>query len=330
VVSDYALAVFPGTPPGQYYLMAWIERPATGEVIGQFPLTAEDTAVTVTRPLIPPQPADFDLKTRLEASFGALRLLGYNFTGELWNPGEPRPLELFWAMSPDTGLPENVVAGITLLPHFSGPQISNIAHWERPVTPAYPTSRWQPGDRFRDVWPLTLPGYIPKGDYDLQLSVNNHKLTIGQIEVGGRERLFDRPHISSPLEATVGDSIKLVGYGLNSQPGTGEPQLSLTLFWQATGISTGDYTVFVQLLDLNNQIVAQRDSQPQSGGAPTATWTVGEIVVDEYTLPLPEQGEGEYRLIVGMYRPDTGERLRIVVDNNETDALTLTTIEAER
>ncbi|NJN93046.1 MAG: hypothetical protein HC875_02620 [Anaerolineales bacterium] len=38
VRDDFALVIFPDTPPGDYHLAAWIERPATGETVGVFPL----------------------------------------------------------------------------------------------------------------------------------------------------------------------------------------------------------------------------------------------------------------------------------------------------
>jgi hypothetical protein len=36
--NDFALVIFPDTPPGEYRLAAWIERPATGETVGVFKL----------------------------------------------------------------------------------------------------------------------------------------------------------------------------------------------------------------------------------------------------------------------------------------------------
>ncbi len=39
VRDDFALAIFADTPPGDYRLAAWIDRPATGETVGVFPPT---------------------------------------------------------------------------------------------------------------------------------------------------------------------------------------------------------------------------------------------------------------------------------------------------
>jgi 4-amino-4-deoxy-L-arabinose transferase-like glycosyltransferase len=45
VHDEFALAVFADTPPGDYRLAAWIERPATGETVGVFP--ADETRIRV-------------------------------------------------------------------------------------------------------------------------------------------------------------------------------------------------------------------------------------------------------------------------------------------
>ena len=168
---------------------------------------------------------------------------------------------------------------------------------------------------------------MPKGDYELQLTVDDVSQIIGQITIGGRDRMFARPAVTVPLTATVDKSIELLGYQFDTQclqPGS---QLSVTIFWQARNILPEKYTVFVQLIDANQQVVAQHDSQPQDGLAPTDSWAGGEYVVDEHRLNLPPTLAGEYHLIVGMYRPDTGERLPIYTDNGETDALTLAMFE---
>ncbi|MEW5957084.1 MAG: glycosyltransferase family 39 protein, partial [Chloroflexota bacterium] len=45
----FALVIFPDTPPGEYQLSAWIERPATHETVGVFPLNGEAAIPIVPR-----------------------------------------------------------------------------------------------------------------------------------------------------------------------------------------------------------------------------------------------------------------------------------------
>jgi hypothetical protein len=160
--------------------------------------------------------------------------------------------------------------------------------------------------------------------YDLQLGFGDTVATIDKIEVGGRERYFEMPEISTRLVAQLGDNIKLLGY--DEQQTIEAEQRVIQLFWQAIDTPPADYTVFLQLLDANNQIIIQQDSQPQHGLAPTGSWTDGEIIRDEYTISFAPNSEQNYRLIVGMYSPETGERLPVVRDSVETDAIMLMTI----
>jgi hypothetical protein len=55
------------------------------------------------------------------------------------------------------------------------------------------------------------------------------------------------------------------------------------------------------------------DSVPQGGGYPTIWWLPGEVVADTLTLELPPDAPRDlvYRLIVGLYDPDTGDRLPV-------------------
>jgi hypothetical protein len=51
-------------------------------------------------------------------------------------------------------------------------------------------------------------------------------------------------------------------------------------------------------------------------------------VVDTAVLPLESVGSGTYQLLVGLYNPDSGERLLATTpeNNNPVDALLLTEI----
>jgi hypothetical protein len=89
-------------------------------------------------------------------------------------------------------------------------------------------------------------------------------------------------------------------------------ELRVILDWQAVAIPGQNYTVFVQLLDEASRVRAQHDGQPGDGMLITTTWAPGEYVHDEHRLVLPQDlPSGDYRLIVGMYLPESGERLSV-------------------
>jgi hypothetical protein len=94
--------------------------------------------------------------------------------------------------------------------------------------------------------------------------------------------------------------------------------LTLTVTWQAVDQVAGDYTVFAHLLAGDTK-VAQRDTRPCDGQCPTHTWEPGQIVVDVYQLsPAPDAPPGPYRLAMGLYLLDTGERAAVAGRDDQT------------
>lgn len=118
--------------------------------------------------------------------------------------------------------------------------------------------------------------------------------------------------VEEGLGARLGEGIHLLGYSLVDQKVEPGEIIRLTLHWKTSQeIETG-YKVFVHLLDREGGVVAQRDSEPVGGSRPTSGWGIGEEIWDNYGIMLPKElPSGEYRLIVGMYDPSSGERLPI-------------------
>lgn len=96
------------------------------------------------------------------------------------------------------------------------------------------------------------------------------------------------------------------------------PTLTLTLTWQAVAPIEADYTVFVHLLDAGGAKVAQRDTRPCNGECPTDAWQPGAILVDRYDLSLPPGAPEPYRLAVGLYVLESGERVAVVGRDDKT------------
>ena len=63
-------------------------------------------------------------------------------------------------------------------------------------------------------------------------------------------------------------------------------------------------TVFVQ--------VAQDDAVPRRWAYPTTWWEADEVVSDEMILSLSDVPSGRYRLAVGVYDAESGERLAVM------------------
>jgi hypothetical protein len=124
-----------------------------------------------------------------------------------------------------------------------------------------------------------------------------------------------RPPVA-PFQAreTVGFANGLIWLGvegLSSQATPGD-WLRFTLYWQSEAVPDSDYTVFTQLLGPDGQVWGQHDNQPKGGWYATSLWQPGEIVADDYAVRLDSTApSGAYRMIVGMYNPATGERVKI-------------------
>ncbi len=121
-----------------------------------------------------------------------------------------------------------------------------------------------------------------------------------------------------PLKANLEDEITLLGYSLAEEEVRAGEIVRLTLFWRAKAKVDERYRVFVHLLDEEGRLLAQRDSEPVGGSRPTTTWASGEVVADNYGVPLPQDlPPADYHLVVGIYLPSTGERLSVLGDEGE-------------
>lgn len=108
-----------------------------------------------------------------------------------------------------------------------------------------------------------------------------------------------------PQGVRFGADITLSACRLNARTFAPGDALQLQFEWLAAAPLTQRYKVFVQLLDANGQLVAQRDSEPVGGLGLTTTWQPGQPVLDNHALFLPaDLAPGEYQLIAGLYALD--------------------------
>jgi len=217
----------------------------------------------------------------------------------------------------------------------------------QPASVWYPTSRWQPGEVVKirantlswwtgdrkqysialgildgtDTWdvnrrlrPTVIESQwltpLPADGTLLQLITFRN--TWGGAKPVPQERRFITPEIQHPLEATLGDQVRLLGYDISPAPYKRGETLHLTLYWQAMTRMDQSYTVFVHLLNKDGLMGGQWDSAPGGGLLPTTGWLQGEVIADEYEVPIKDGAPpGEYTIEIGMYEASTGERLQV-------------------
>jgi hypothetical protein len=223
----------------------------------------------------------------------------------------------------------------TLFVHLLGQDNLRVA--ERTSYPGqgrFPTTLWPVGHAFCDAYALNVEPWAPAPElYALEVglydSATGWRLpardasarpleppTIGLVRVFSTAPQLRPQHA---LTYELGGQIALVGYDGPAEldePGSAllgsNATVTLTLYWEALQAPQGDYKVFVHLLDETGTLVAQDDTFPRDGRYPTWAWQPGDLVPDPHELTLPEaRPPGPYHCLVGMYQPDTRERLAV-------------------
>jgi hypothetical protein len=116
-----------------------------------------------------------------------------------------------------------------------------------------------------------------------------------------------------PLDLRFGDSIRLRGYAWLKQEGMPGEVLPLTLYWETSTPLNKRYKVFVHLLDDQEKIWGQRDSEPAGGAMPTVDWKPGQEIEDKIGMPIQADAmPGSYQVEIGMYEFPSMERPAIV------------------
>ncbi|MGQ9683501.1 MAG: hypothetical protein ACUVX9_13250, partial [Anaerolineae bacterium] len=317
-----AVPLVPGIPPGRYEV-----RLAVYGLQDQAPLpvTGPDGQargfeyrlgeVEVISAAVPPSMADLAIAHTTDLALGdRLQIIGCTAPEGAVESGEDAELSLYWrCLRPPS---ERYRLDLRLV--RDGAVVA--AQRFDPAGPDYPTDRWSPGEVIRYFYRLAIPASAATGEY--ALSAGLYTLDGRQVasdvplpltlHVEHLERLFSAPPIRYPLEAELGEQIRLLGYDLAetaAQPGA---VLHLTLYWQALRRPERDYTVFVHLLDAQGAVRGQHDSAPLNGRRPTTGWVPGEVLVDTYDIPVAANAApGPHRLEIGLYYPASGARLPV-------------------
>lgn len=253
---------------------------------------------------------------------GKAELLGYRISKAKFDPGENLEITLFWKSLSE--LDENY----SVFVHLFGKDDEPIGQSDSyPSGGAYATRLWRPGDVISDRHKVTINaaastpsvGRIRAGMYILP-SFRTLQATdalgrpigpspsIATVKLVGNNR---KPVGELAELASFEHRIALVGVDLpRTEVAPGE-KLSGSLVWWAKDSISEDYTVFVQLIGRDG-LIAQYDSQPVRGYYPTSLWEIGEIIDDSFQIAIsPDVQEGSYDLIAGLYRSDSGTRLRV-------------------
>lgn len=150
-------------------------------------------------------------------------------------------------------------------------------------------------------------------------------LLADQTVAGFRVQTWELPPASlaasTPFNVQFDDGLTLVGYRVLTttlSPGQAWP---LMLVWHGAERASHDYTVFAHLLAADGFYLAGADGLPRT---PTRAWNAAPVLETRPFLIPPDLPAGSYRLVVGLYHADTGQRLLATLpDGTRAEAVPL-------
>jgi mannosyltransferase len=193
-------------------------------------------------------------------------------------------------------------------------------HDSEPAGGSRPTNTWQVGETVQDNHGIRILPATPPGDYQIEVGMyrsdNGQRLPV--TDATGKplgDHILLGPltitrSVTPPLDMqhaanAVTAGLRLLGYNVEKlgQDGvatalSADDVAHVTLFWSAWEHPLADLTTTIQVLDSRGQVVRQSSAGPVDGNYPTSSWRQGEIVRDQYHLPLAGLAPGRYQLVV--------------------------------
>jgi hypothetical protein len=252
-----------------------------------------------------PQPSEavFDNK---------LRLLGFDYPPQA-NGGSDYAVTLTWQaladLQPETTISLRLSQGDGLVTQLDDTLLSG---W-------FPRDTLPSGQYILSYAPIPIPlGTLP-GRYRLQLvAYTSYKhpwpladgttvLDLGEVEIFSPAQRPD----SAPLTTIPGHDfngeIELADYSYTvARVGQGKG-FGVKLLWRAKTEPVDNYTLLVEAVDLQGNVIRAVEHQPVGGAAPTASWQAGQYVRDQVDLVLPANapvGQKALQVCLSWLRPD--------------------------
>jgi hypothetical protein len=245
-----------------------------------------------------------------------IELVGYSVSDDAILPGETMQVSLYWTTH------EEMHSDYNLALNVHGRDMEHIAKLDTwPGGGLLPTGDWMPGAVYADNYsiPISKTASTPTllwldvsfwiDSLDERLLASSNGSAIGSLMLDAGRLLpvtmvKETPHIENG--STFVPGITLIGHTVLSQL---EAETRFIIFWRAEHPVSGDWTVFVHMLNATGDIVAQADGPPLKGDWPTSAWDLGQTVRDprhlDYSSALPP---GDYSVVVGLYDPASGLR----------------------
>jgi len=275
----------------------------------------------------PAYDAGAPIPNEVNARFDEMATLrGYRLSAETLRPGEPLDVDLYWEVHGRP--PGNFLLFLHLIDEAGTMVAQRDTH---PGTGNFPTSQWQPGERFVD----SIRVYVPETAYTpvtATLSVGLYastyrlgitgpdgeglgdSLPLATLQLRPRTDLYPGAgRYPNPLDQNFNNEVRLIGYEYDRRILAPGDDVHVTLYWEALSAGLPDYLAQVRLLDEAGRIMATADARPQP---PTTSWEVGNVVADTHLIPLGDDlPPASYIVYVALLDAAAQERQNIVADD---------------
>lgn len=254
----------------------------------------------------------------LSADFGhRIELLGYDLTPAAAR--ESLAVTLYWRV-----LAPSEVGNYVIFAHL---QDTWGFRWGSSDAFDYPSAEWAPGQIVVQRRYVPLPAVAPPGDYalvvgfysrerdtrlprfDAQGRVAGTTVALGPVTIGPvtSPPSMERLTIQQSMSANFGP-LRLLGFERDRTTVRQGEVLYLGLFWQAIDPLPG---LLVSLsLDLGGggERLLLWEDRPVQGTYPTDEWPVGTVLLDRYSLTVPQDTPaGEYALALEVRDHNSGQ-----------------------
>ena len=141
-------------------------------------------------------------------------------------------------------------------------------------------------------------------------TVRLHGVDYARIYPGPIPLSGDLDRIPTPLSATFGDRIRLLGYELITPRPPSGGELAIALYWEILALPPLDATVYLGLRDDQGNLWGRSDAPPLAGYLPIDQMSPGMILRDVHRLSvLPGTPPGRYTLELGWFSAGQGQAL---------------------
>jgi hypothetical protein len=240
--------------------------------------------------------------------------------GHRYGVGDPIEVILYWRALSEISEDYPLFVQLLSPDHGTMGNITSHPGWGR-----FPTTLWKEGEIYADRYQLRVDGVDdPRSPLLATLSVGFFEPTTG-TRLPARTadgQILERtgvatvevlpPTMPDPSQLTASDAnfgeiIRLSGFSFPARVEKPEPDLVVTLLWEAIDAPHSNYKAFVHLVDAAGVQVSGYDQAPAQGRFPTSRWQPGDRSLSDFPLSIPtELPAGFYEIWVGLYADQEG------------------------